>query len=474
MTISLPPISYPAKPRAPFTGTPPQNLFPDRFPMEWKNITGKPYITVSSKGLANGQSEYINDGADFGPDSLQADGTLTRTSGIQEAVVFAFTSSFPGKKIVKILAGNFNVYQSITISGNGLGITIEGAGEMVTFITQYFSGTLFVVKNVDDSVFSITMGHFQSEIGSGIPTYIIDVQNGAALIFTNIVQGESTGMSSTGAVFNIASSVYYVAINNCANYDGGCSMVNYTGTWTFSNQGSGSTISIINGTNYGSLHLSNCEKVIIENMNYNCTSTLFYLGICGIVSINDTEFQGIVLTDNINFLEINGTVSQIGDAASNYITTSPSTSTFNLYRFVLKNGLMNPNTSGQDLFSSTVTYSDIEIQNIFSNDGYDYTLPVLTPTLTANPPVSATVYQNTNPYDIEIDLPVYATTAGTAGYVTIAKGATSTPTAIGNQFVNGSTSSTSTEIIKLRVPAGWYYEFTESGVTFGTASVFAE
>ena len=84
------------------------------------------------------------------------------------------------------------------------------------------------------------------------------------------------------------------------------------------------------------------------------------------------------------------------------------------------------------------------------------------------------MYQNTNPYDIEIDLPVYASTAGTAGYVTIAKGATDTPTAIGNQYVSGDTSDTSEQIIRLRVPAGWYYEFTGSGVTFGTASVFAD
>ena len=54
------------------------------------------------------------------------------------------------------------------------------------------------------------------------------------------------------------------------------------------------------------------------------------------------------------------------------------------------------------------------------------------------------------------------------------KGATSTPTAIGNQFVIGSTSSTSTDIIKLRVPAVWYYSFTGSGVTFATATPFAE
>ena len=98
----------------------------------------------------------------------------------------------------------------------------------------------------------------------------------------------------------------------------------------------------------------------------------------------------------------------------------------------------------------------------------------LTPSISANPPVSGTVYQNQNPYAIEIDLPVYATTAGTAGYVVIEKGQTDTPAAIANQYVSGDTSSTSTDIIRLRVPAGWYYEFTASGVTFGTASVFID
>ena len=79
------------------------------------------------------------------------------------------------------------------------------------------------------------------------------------------------------------------------------------------------------------------------------------------------------------------------------------------------------------------------------------------------------------PYDIEIDLPVYATTSGTAGYVTVAKGSSSSSlTTIGNQYVSGDTSDTSEQIIRLRVPAGWYYEFTASGVTFGTASVFAD
>ena len=119
-----------------------------------------------------------------------------------------------------------------------------------------------------------------------------------------------------------------------------------------------------------------------------------------------------------------------------------------------------------DTLSSTDSF--VTMVGLFTPSDQSYTV------LQANPPVSGTVYQNINPYAIEIDLPVYATTAGTAGYLTIAKGATSTPTAIGNQYVSGDTSDTSEQIIRLRVPAGWYYSFTASGVTFTTATAFAE
>ncbi|MEM3862147.1 MAG: hypothetical protein QW203_06685, partial [Thermoplasmatales archaeon] len=108
------------------------------------------------------------------------------------------------------------------------------------------------------------------------------------------------------------------------------------------------------------------------------------------------------------------------------------------------------------------TYYELNMENVLN----------VTPTLTANPPVSGTVYQNKNPYDIRIYLPAYATTSGTAGSVAIALGSSSTPSTIGTKFINGSTSSSATEIIELVVPAGWYYEFTATGVTFGTATVF--
>ena len=46
---------------------------------EQKTIIGKSEITVSSKGIANGTSVYLNDGADFGPDT-----SGTTTNGIAE------------------------------------------------------------------------------------------------------------------------------------------------------------------------------------------------------------------------------------------------------------------------------------------------------------------------------------------------------------------------------------------------------
>ena len=101
MTTSFPPISYPSKPVPPFTAEPPRNSFPGFFPDMWKDIIGKPYITVSSKGLANGLSEYFNDGADFGPDTPN-----TKTSGLQEGITYIFAKG--GGKII-LGAGIFDL-----------------------------------------------------------------------------------------------------------------------------------------------------------------------------------------------------------------------------------------------------------------------------------------------------------------------------------------------------------------------------
>jgi len=121
-------------------------------------------------------------------------------------------------------------------------------------------------------------------------------------------------------------------------------------------------------------------------------------------------------------------------------------------------------------------WSYIHVDPFFDNrvryfGGYPPSVP--------NSITSGTVYQNQNPLKVRIYLPVYASTSGTAGSVSVAMGNNqsgasppSIPT-IYTKFINGSTSSSAPEVVTVEVPAGWYYSFTGTGVTFGTATVEA-
>ena len=113
------------------------------------NIRGKPYVTVSSKGIVNGLSRYPNDGADFGPDTTkgatsigQIGSPYTQTSGIQESVNYVFSNgtTFSGTGGKSLLIGSiyldgnvFEIDAPITIpaapSGMyGPNLTIKGRG----------------------------------------------------------------------------------------------------------------------------------------------------------------------------------------------------------------------------------------------------------------------------------------------------------------------------------------------------------
>ena len=96
------------------------------------------------------------------------------------------------------------------------------------------------------------------------------------------------------------------------------------------------------------------------------------------------------------------------------------------------------------------------------------------PTAISPTVASGTVYQNTTNSYQTLTLPFYASTAGTAGSVTINMGTSSTPGTWTTVYVSGSTSSTSTTNYTLRVPPGWYYEVVVSGATIGTVNGIQE
>ena len=87
---------------------------------------------------------------------------------------------------------------------------------------------------------------------------------------------------------------------------------------------------------------------------------------------------------------------------------------------------------------------------------------------------SGTVYQNTTYSYQTLVIPVYASTAGTAGSVAIALGPSSIPAGWGTQYVSGSTSSTACTLINLRVPPQWYYSVTVTDATIGTPAGIQE
>ena len=124
---------------------PPNYEYP---PSDYRNIHGRPSVTVSSKGLTLGTSEYFNDGADFGPDTPG-----TSTSGIQEAMDYLASSNYVQEfgyaGTVRMNAGTFKITSPITFPSSGY-ISLEGAGLIDTQIMINASGISGVVNSVDN------------------------------------------------------------------------------------------------------------------------------------------------------------------------------------------------------------------------------------------------------------------------------------------------------------------------------------
>ena len=130
---------------------------------------------------------------------------------------------------------------------------------------------------------------------------------------------------------------------------------------------------------------------------------------------------------------------------------------------------------GVGQFSISGTRSSANIQVINYNGSKNNPIFLGVVPSASNPTIaSGTVYQNTTNSYQTIDIPCYASTAGTAGTVAVAYGSSSTPSTIYTQYVSGSTSSTAQSVIHLRVPPQWYYELTATGVTVGTPTMVQE
>ena len=108
---------------------------------EQKTIIGKIGVTVSAKGIANGTSVYINDGADFGPDTKLGATTLgqygppfTVTLGFAEAIEYAQSNGIG--KISSLPANKYVFTSPLYLNPNGTytnSLEIDGHGSIFTY-----------------------------------------------------------------------------------------------------------------------------------------------------------------------------------------------------------------------------------------------------------------------------------------------------------------------------------------------------
>ena len=471
----------------------------------------KGYISVSAKGIVNGLSNQPNDGADFGPDTYNPNYSgsgipYTQTGGIQEAINYAFNKGGYG---VRLLTGVYDVtnapFQSdpnnsgaygqiviplqlgssnqktINISIVGEGISRGGTEEGVS--AGSFSGGVTIKSLATSSeLYPSIIYAMRAPTGDGA--------GGTTLSNVNLwidglhIQGNPTSTNSVSGV----DMTWIVSCNIGKIYID----TYYTGaTAPYPPPSINSGKGIAWAANVDVSILQRAELIYVAGYAQGLVTTLTHAFVSQYISQfnavgltnagTSSAYSGMIALFNVQYtsthISINSTVNftilqyDWGDEGTeiegaftyNVEIASGVTAWINIIAFNIATSTVSPT------FSLTPN-SILRVYQYMNKNGGRY---VPTPSLTTNPPVSGTAYQNTNPYDIRIYLPAYATTSGTAGTVAIALGSTSSPTAIGTKFISGSTSSSSTEIIELVVPAGWYYEVTLTGTTLATASVFA-
>ena len=441
----------------------------------YKEKAKVPEIVVSAKGVANGLSEEYNDGWDFGPDSYSPTSTsaipYTQTSGLYEAEMYHIAN---GTGLPFLKSGKYVVNSPMPPISSTKDAALGFIGEDVTTTSitlNYSSSTAFFTISPDSlDVFAYMNFRFHNFVVS-------NTTNGTAPFFDADFTGAAS--ANTNALelsdFVLGNQVGSVAVNASGFQEIECKAIeNYGSTLNFNasqieyfgyTSGTG-RISISGGNAYfyGSNVIGingNIDLIAVYGSGYDGS---------GFINIGDNAQQSDISIGSLHIMDMMG----LGGSGGAFIQVNLDTG----YTATVDN-LMLDNITANGLTANTAFVSypyggSLVVNNVFkrgisSNTDYVYTgIPENSPSLPTNPPASGTVYQNTNPYAIEIDLPVYASTSGTAGYVTVAKGSTDTPTAIASQYISGDTSSSSVDIIRLRVPAGWYYEFTGSGVTLGT------
>ena len=494
----------------------------------WAQLQGKPYIAVSSKGIFNGLSTIPNDGADFGPDTTlgatapgQYGSPYTKTTGIQDAQNYCSD----GGHIV-LGNGDFYIYDTVTISNDNIVISGAGlqgyeAGEL-----SAESGTRIVLgDNVNKNMINVTGSRYIFE------NFVIN--GNSPNNTTTGLYGIYAGTSNLGMDLHLRT-VYVIQVNGIGVYSNSgfyteTLITEGNSSWGLYLDGQGGWLvdGYLSYADIGGAYLG-CNGVTISNITISggagVASTLPAIEVAGnnnnitnlniirnttssappsplIVSGGFNNISGIYLNysgSNMTTVPPNITVSGPVNLISGIYTENTYSSAFismsggynkisNIAAHVDNNTSVIVDTSNYNVFSDMYLFgpptgtafslpSTDVIKNIIMINASTNAIIPLVPTLSANPPVSGTVYQNTNPYDIRLKIPVtYSPTSTAAATLATGISSTSTVTTSTKVSIPAGLTAADGEILtyEMVVPAGWYYELVATNATIGTVEVQA-
>ena len=500
---------------------------PNSYPREIPSfrVKGRGEITVSAKGIVNGLSNIPNDGADFGPDTMlgatapgQYGSPYTETGGIMEAkealpkiknlsslrlvssgAILIKFGGLPIKTTAPIIIFDDEFVE--LVSHDGLTEPVQPPNTPIVYIQNTTAGSS--TTSTGDVIHRTRNPNVSPSAANNLGNGIIKI-DGITLFKSN----EGNLLNSYGYYDSAGTEIYGVP-NYSQLYIGKIGLYDSTYGNILANITTNGNDDLIHiGKLIGVGGTSNRNSMLGTNVNHFYAEVVFLLsyasaapsgsGYSAMLSLNpglECHFGILDLFGYNNGAYPNGSFVINNSSAGGYVTIdvlgdemggNASKSYFGNYGFFLQ--ISKPNYLFINNYNlggpSSVFVNGYGLSNVFIRNYNTMNLAgnapfTKTPTLSANPPVSGTVYQNTNPYDIEISVPIsYPTTASTAssGYLRIGTSPTAGANPIFDEIAAPATEVTvngRTVSLKARVPAGQYYEVDVTTASIGTAVVMA-
>jgi len=365
----------------------------------WDALKGKPYITVSAKGISNGQSTILNDGADFGPDTMlgatsndQYGPPYTQSTGIYEAWNYAFSTATLNTNTtvgngpnywmqpIHLLEGVFTVNQKIFLSPSKRIVNPKmiGLGSMSTYVYWNFDDNCIEVDHTNGNIIysNIEIGHMQpmagSNVGAGTAFFTANYVSGDPSYGKNIFQSYDLDFSNTfpGLAALSLTGFWNIILYNIEAYNGGV----YGGLYT-ENTNTVQILGSIMMNNPNSFYANNVNSLEIygsQGSNGGVLSNVNYAYIDSLV-----VGRYLTLNDNINYLHI-GYVTNTDSINLLSAITSSSTATVDKLKIDYLNVI--PNTFIGFVETGSITVNDISIDTINKGSGSTVSLPILSST----------------------------------------------------------------------------------------------